>query len=139
LWQSIKGAWAGDLLAEAGGDLILVTAAPEGNSLYPLVPQYAGMDPDRLRAAILRGTVEDTLQAGTGVLWGLLRRRVRLSLVSPTLSGETAAALGAQSYATVEAATAAAVTRLPAARRRGSVAVIPQAGVALPLPETGDE
>jgi nickel-dependent lactate racemase len=135
LWQSIKGAWAGDLLAEDDGDLILVTAAPEGNSLYPLVPCYAGMDPDLLRAAIFNGNVEDAMQAATGVLWGTLRRRVRLSIVSRGLGAETAAAMGAGFYDTVEAATAAAVARLPANRRNESVAVIPQAGVALPLPE----
>jgi nickel-dependent lactate racemase len=139
LWQSIKGAYAGDLLVEDGGDLILFTAAPEGNSLYPHVPHYAGMDPDLLRAAILQGKVDDALQAATGVLWGTLRRRVRLSLVSAGLGAPTAAAMGAQFYDTVEAATAAAVARLPAAHRKGAVAVIPQAGVALPMPGTGNQ
>ena len=138
LWQSIKGAWAGDLLTEDGGDLLLVTAAPEGNSGYKLVPHYAGMDPDLLRAEILRGTVEDAMQAATGVLWGELRRRVRLSLVSRGLNAADAAAMGADFYPSVEAATAAAVARLPDSLRRGAVAVIPQAGVALPRPGTGN-
>ncbi len=137
LWQSIKGAFAGDLLVEDGGDLILVTAAPEGNSLYPLVPYYAGMDPDLLRTAILDAKVEDAMQAATGVLWGTLRRRVRLSIVSRGLDARTATAMGAEYYDTVETATAAAVARLPASRRSGSVALIPQAGVALPMPGTG--
>lgn len=138
LWQSIKGAFAGDLVAADGGDLILVTAAPEGNSLYPHVPRYAGLDPDLLRAAILSGNVEDAMQAATGVLWGTLRRRVRLSFVSHGLDAATAAAMGAGFYDTVEAATAAAVARLPAACHNGAVAVIPEAGVALPMPGTGN-
>lgn len=138
LWQSIKGAWAGDLLTEDGGDLILVTAAPEGNSGYGLVPHYAGMDPDLLRAAILSATVEDAMQAATGVLWGMLRRRVRLSLVSWGLGAATAQAMGADYYPNVEAATAAVMRRLPAPRRRGAAAVIPQAGVALPMSQTGN-
>lgn len=134
LWQSIKGAWAGDLLAEDGGDLILVTSAPEGNSLYPLVPRYAGMDPDLLRSAILSGRVDDAMQAATGVLWGTLRKRVRLSLVSSGLGSQDAAAMGVNYYDSVEAATAAAVARLPARRRAGAVAVVPQAAVTLPIP-----
>ena len=138
LWQSIKGAWAGDLLAEEGGDLIVVTRAPEGNSLYQHVPRYAGMDPDALRAAILQGTVEDAMQAATGVMWGTLRRRLRLSLVSNGLGADTARLMGADPYPSVGAAVAAAVQRLPAARRQGAVAVIPQAGVALPLLCKGD-
>jgi hypothetical protein len=97
------------------------------------------MDPDLLRAAILAGKVEDAMQAATGVLWGTMRRRVRLSIVSGELGAETAAAMGADFYDTVEAATAAAVARLPAIRRSGSVAVIPQAGVALPMPGTGND
>lgn len=138
LWQSIKGAWAGDLLTEDGGDLILLTAAPEGNSGYALVPHYAGMNPDLLRADILRGTVEDAMQAATGVLWGMLRRRVRLSLVSAGLGPATAQAMGADFFPSVEAATTAAMAKLPAPQRRGAAAVIPQAGVALPIPGTGN-
>ena len=135
LWQSIKGAWAGDLLTEDGGDLIIVTAAPGGNSLYAHVPRYAGMDPDLLRRAILDGDVEDAMQAATGVLWGTLRRRVRLSLVSAGLGAEVARLMGADAYPSSLAAVTAAVQRLPIDRRAGAVAVIPQAGVALPLPK----
>ncbi|MBK8049003.1 MAG: DUF2088 domain-containing protein [Anaerolineales bacterium] len=66
LWQSIKGAWAGDLATADGGTLILVTAAPEGNSNYPDVPRYAGMAPDLVRQRLLDGTIQDSLQAATG-------------------------------------------------------------------------
>ena len=78
------------------------------------------------------------MQAATGVLWGVLRRRVRLSLVSPGLRADTAQAMGANFFPSVEAATAAAMAKLPAPQRRGAAAVIPQAGVALPMPGTGN-
>jgi lactate racemase len=133
LWQSIKGAWAGDLVTADGGTLILVTAAPEGNSSYELVPHYAGIDPDLLRADILSGRVADAMQAATGVMWGTMRRRVRLMLVSAGLTGEDAAAMRAEYYADVEAAMTAALARLPAAERAGAAAVIPLAGVVLPM------
>jgi nickel-dependent lactate racemase len=133
LWQSLKGAWAGDLLTADGGTLILLSAAPEGNSTYPLVPYYAGIDPDLLRTDILSAKVIHAMQAATGVMWGTLRRRIRLSLVSPGLTAEDAAAMRAEYFADVEAATAAAVSRLPASEREGAVAVILQAGVVLPM------
>jgi lactate racemase len=140
LWQSIKGAWAGDLVTADGGTLILVTAAPEGNSTYPLVPYYAGIDPDLLRAELLSAKVDaamqmaDAMQAATGVMWGSLRRRIRLALVSAGLTDEDAATMRAEYFTDVEAAIAAALSRLPAAERSGAVAVIPQAGVVLPMP-----
>ena len=134
LWQSIKGAWAGDLVTADGGTLVLVTAAPEGNSTYGLVPYYAGIDPDLLRADILSGRVADAMQAATGVLWGSLRRRIRLMLVSAGLTAADAASMRAEYFANVEAAVKAALARLPAAEQAGAAAVIPQAGVVLPIP-----
>lgn len=133
LWQSIKGAWAGDLVTADGGTLILFTAAPEGNSSYGLVPHYAGIDPDLLRAEILSGRVADAMQAATGVLWGSLRRRTRLMLVSAGLTAADAASMRAEYLTDVEAAVTAAVARLPAAEQVGAVALIPQAGVVLPI------
>jgi hypothetical protein len=146
LWQSIKGAFAGDLLTADGGTLILHTAAPEGNSSYGLVPYYAGFDPDLLRTRLLSGRVVDApvrdaplggdaaMQAATGVLWGSLRKRVTLALVSAGLTAEDAAAMRAEYFTEVEAAMAAALSRLPPPARAGAVALIPQAGVVLPMP-----
>jgi hypothetical protein len=134
LWQSIKGAWAGDLLTADGGTLILVTAAPQGSGGYPLVPYYAGIDPDLLRAELLSGKVADAMQAATGVLWGSLRRRIELAIVSRGLTVEDATAMRALYFADVEAAMAAALARLPSAQRVGAAALIPQAGVVLPMP-----
>ena len=74
------------------------------------------------------------MQAATGVLWGSLRRRIRLTLVSAGLTAADAASMRAEYFADVEAAMKAAVARLPAAERTGAVAVIPQAGVVLPIP-----
>jgi hypothetical protein len=113
---------------------------------HPLVPYYAGIDPDLLRRSLLSARVvgtavaaadapgHDALQAATGVLWGSLRKRVRLALVSAGLTAKDAAAMRAEYFADVEAAMAAALSRLPPAARAGAVAVIPQAGVVLPMP-----
>jgi hypothetical protein len=73
------------------------------------------------------------MQAATGVLWGSLRRRIRLMLVSAGLTAADAASMRAEFFGDVEAAMQAAVARLLAAERAGAVAVIPQAGVVLPI------
>jgi hypothetical protein len=74
------------------------------------------------------------MQMATGAMWGSLRRRIRLALVSAGLTAEDAAAMRAEYFADVEAAMAAALSRLPVPERTRAVAVIPQAGVVLPMP-----
>ena len=132
-WESVTWRQAGDLVTADGGTLILISSAPEGNSNYPDVPRYAGMDPDLVRKHLLDGTIQDSLQAATGVLWGELQRRIRLVLVSPTLGQVTAEAMGAGYAPTVNAAVEHAVGQLPVGQRKRAVAVIKNAGVVLPI------
>jgi len=140
LWQSIKGAWAGDLIAADGGTLILVAAAPEGSSNYPRVPAYAGQNPQALRRAINSNRVEDAMQAATGLLWSTLRQRVNLIMVSDGLPQREIQRMGAQWRHSIDAAVEGAVAAQPFDQRYGGVAVIPQAGVVLPVltPPAGD-
>jgi nickel-dependent lactate racemase len=132
-WQSFKGAFCGDLLTADGGTLILVTAAPEGNSTYPLVPAYVGRDPDALRAEIEAGLVADVKQAVSGVQIGRLKKRLQLALVSDGLTADDAATMGIPFFPSVEKAVEWAGSRLPAGARVGSIALIPQAGIVLPI------
>jgi nickel-dependent lactate racemase len=133
LWQSAKGVWAGDMLTADDGTLIMLTAAPEGNSNYPLVPDYIGQNPEKLKREIEAGEVEDAKQAATGVMFGHLRQRIKLVLVSDGLTPADARAMGIPYFSSVEEALEVEVKRLPAPERRGVVAVLPQAGVMLPL------
>jgi nickel-dependent lactate racemase len=135
LWQSIKGIWAGDLVTADGGTLIAVTAAPEGNSTYPLVPGYAGRDPDEVKREIETGAAEDDKQAATGVMLRTLLRRIRLALVSEGLTAGDAGAMGIDHYPSVEAAVAAEIARLPIEQRPGAVGIVPRAGIVLPVIE----
>jgi nickel-dependent lactate racemase len=132
LWQSAKGVWAGDLLTADGGALIMVTAAPEGNSSYPLLPGYIGRPAAEVIAEIESGAAADALQAATGVMYRRLMERITLALVSPGLTPADARAMGVPHFASVEAAVKAAVLALPPAERRGGVAVLPHGGVVLP-------
>ncbi len=135
-WQSGKGVFAGDLLTAAGGTLIIVTAAPEGHSNYPLYPHYIARNPAELVAELQAGTpLVGGNQAPAGVQFGRLRERVKLALVSSGLSQADAEVMGLAYFNSVEEAVAAAVVQLPAAERPGSVAVLPQGGVVLPIVE----
>jgi len=135
LWQSIKGIWAGDLITDDGGTLIAVTAAPEGNSTYPLVPGYIGRDADAVKREIETGTALDDKQAATGVMFRTLMRRVRLVLVSEGLTAADARTMGIDYYSSVEAAAAAEIDRLPIGARAGAMGIVPQAGIVLPVIE----
>ena len=121
LWQSIKGIWAGDLITDDGGVLIAFTAAPEGNSTYPLVPRYIGRDAADLKHEIEAGAALDDKQAATGVMLRTLMRRIRLVLVSDGLTVEDARMMGIDFYSSVEAAVAAEIDRLPIRMHRGAV------------------
>jgi nickel-dependent lactate racemase len=133
LWQSVKGIYAGDLITADDGVLVIVTAAPEGNSNYPLVPGYCGRNPAELQQEILAATTADAKQAATGVMIGRLKQRIKLALVSTGLTPMDAAAMGMAYHASVEAAVEAAINRLSPADRPGAVAVLPQAGLLLPV------
>jgi nickel-dependent lactate racemase len=135
LWQSVKGIWAGDLITADGGVLIAVTAAPEGNSSYPLVPGYIGRDADELKREIETGAALDDKQAATGAMFHTLLRRIRLVLVSDGLTADDARAMGIDYYRSVEAAIAAEIDRLPIGARTGAIGFVPQAGIVLPMIE----
>lgn len=135
LWQSIKGIWAGDLITADGGTLIAVTAAPEGNSTYPLVPGYIGRDAAELKREIETGAALDDKQAATGAMFHTLLRRIRLVLVSDGLTADDARAMGIDYYRRGEAAIAAEIDRLPIEARTGAIAFVPQAGIVLPVIE----
>lgn len=133
LWQSTKGLWSGDLLAADGGTVVMVTAAPEGTSTYPLVPHYIGRDPAELERELEADEVKDAKQAAAGVMYGHLMQRINVVLVSDGLTQADADAMGIPYYDSVKAAVADQVGRLRPSEQRGAVGVLPQAGIVLPL------
>jgi nickel-dependent lactate racemase len=133
LWQSTKGAFCGGLATVDGGRLILVTAAPEGNSNYPMFPDYLGRDPQELKDAIKSKRIKHAHLAAESVKLGLLRKRVKLGLVSEGISQDHSKKMNIQYYPSVEDALADAVSELSPSIRKKSVCIIPQAGVTLPL------
>jgi nickel-dependent lactate racemase len=133
LWQSCKGLWCGDLLTADGGTLVWVTHAQQGYSGYPLLPGYIGSPPDRLKRSLDAGECEDAMSAATGVMIGRMKQRIRIALASEGLTPADAEVMGVDHFASVESAVTEAVNCLPPPERPGSVAVVPQAGIILPL------
>jgi len=133
LWQSMKGLWCGDLATADGGSLVWVTQAPEGNSNYPLLPEYIGRDPDVLKRELDAGIAADPKSAATGIMVGRIKRRVRLVLVSSDLTRVDAREMGIDFFASVEEAIQDALHRLPVGQRQGSLVILPEAGIVLPI------
>ena len=79
------------------------------------------------------GKVEDLKLAANGFLTGQMKKRIKISLVSSGLTKNDADTMGFTYFPTVEEAIVEAVTRLPEREKRESIAVLPQAGLTLPL------
>ncbi|HSF83916.1 MAG TPA: nickel-dependent lactate racemase [Anaerolineales bacterium] len=133
LWQSMKGLWCGELLTQDGGTLVLVTHASEGHSNYPLLPRYIGQNPTALLAELQNGGAADPKSAVTGLLVGWMKQRIRLALVSQGLSREDARMMEFDWYPHLESALEYEICHLPSDQRHGCIALIPRAGVTLPL------
>ncbi len=133
VWQSMKGLWCGELLTQDGGTLVLLTVANEGHSNYPLLPMYIGQDPETLLTELETGETTDLKAAATGILVGRMRSRIRLALVSQGLTQKDAMVMGFDWYPDLALALEREVSRIPIAKRHACVALIPQAGVTLPL------
>jgi len=130
LWQCTKGLWAGEQMVSDGGTLILVTPCEEGINVHPLYADYMGRDPNELRKELEAGRAEDPNACAGAIPVGLMRRRIKLGLVSPGLSRTDAAQMGFAYYDSVEEAVAA---ELEETAGHGSVGVLTHGGFTLPL------
>jgi lactate racemase len=133
MWQSTKGVFGADLMTADGGTLIIVTPAEEGMSTYPFLPEYIGRDPEEIKREIETGVVKDAKQAATGVLYSMLRRRIRLVLCSPGITGGEAERMRMPYFTSVDQAIDEAVGLLPEADRAGSIGVLTHGGIVLPM------
>lgn len=130
LWQCTKGLWAGEQMVSDGGTLILVTPCEEGINVHPLYADYMGRDPNELREELEAGHAEDPNACAGAIPVGLMKRRIKLSLVSPGLSRADAVRMGFAYYDSVEEAVTA---ELEGAVGYASVGVLTHGGFTLPL------
>lgn len=133
LWQSMKGLWCGDLLTADGGSLVLLTSSTEGARATPRLPGYIGMDPEALLSDLDSGRAADQKSAATGVMVGRMKKRIEISLVSSGLNRTDARSMGLSYFKSAEQALEQAAERLQPADLKGSIGIIPYAGLVLPL------
>lgn len=133
LWQSLKGIYCGEKITEDDGTLIVLTAAEEACSTYPLLPREIGREPEDMLKELQQSISQDPKQTATGVMVARLRRRIHLVLVSEGLTSEEAGLMKIPLFRSVEEAVADSISKLPLSRRSFSLAVLPQAGILLPI------
>ncbi len=111
-WQGCKGLFAGATLARPGGEIIVVTACPEGSAPgYPNHPTYVGTPTALLAERLRRGDLPDPICAAGAIKVGYLREQYRVTLVSDGLSPADVQAMGFERAATVEEALSSALAR----------------------------
>jgi len=108
-WQGGKGIYSGATLAKPGGDIILVTACPEGLSkTHQDFGRCIGMRPEDVAKELAAGRFKDAIGAAIAVKVARLREQYRISLVSDGLGSDIARMMGFERYERVEDALAAA-------------------------------
>lgn len=111
-WQACKGAFAGATLAKPRGEIILVTACPEGcATTHPDHATYVGMKSEVLASGLCRQEFDDAVCAAGALKVAFLREQYHISVVSEGLSPNEIGLMGFDRYGTIEEALAAALSR----------------------------
>ena len=128
-------AFVGALLASVSRDIWFVFMTDAAIASSGIVPIVFSVFWKRQTAAASFWSL--VLGAVAGVIIARLKERVNLVLVSDGLTAADAHTMGVTRFDSVAAAVSDAVAALPEAEQAGSVAVIPQAGIILPLMNVG--
>ncbi len=95
LWQSTKALTAGTLLVKPGGDVILVTPAPEGiPSSHPLLSELGDLSSDAVWAMIEKGEIEDEVAASVHITMSFCKEKASVHIVSEKYNEEIIRKLG---------------------------------------------
>lgn len=125
-WQGCRGAFAGATLAKPGGDIVVVTACPEGSSrTYPNHPDYIGLPTHVLASRLKSGDLPDPICAAGAIKVGYIREQYRVSIVSDGLKPDEVRRMDFEQYQTVEEALKHILLRRP---RLEEIAVMPYGG-----------
>ncbi len=89
LWQTGKGMTAGAMHTKKGGDLILVTSAPEGMpSTHPTLIDISGKSTDELWDLLEKKQIVDEVAASVALTYAFGRERVNISIVTLPVNEE---------------------------------------------------
>ena len=130
LWQSINAIWAGEIIIEESGTLILLTDGRERHSAYPNFPHRIGADPDELKQAFDAGELTERMMAIFAICIGRFKRHFDISLVSEGLTRRDADIMGFAYHDTVEQAIRRALHKHG---NEAKMAILTHGGITLPL------
>jgi nickel-dependent lactate racemase len=129
-WQAGKGIFAGDLILEPGGVIVLTAPCPEGVGVtHPNQVEYLALEPAELLHRIAADEVKDPIAAAVCVRVAHIQRRARVAVVSPGLGEADVRRMGFEHYAGVEEALEAMLAEYG---RESRVAVITHGGETVP-------
>ena len=129
MWQTANAIWAGEVILEEGGTLILLSDARDRHSAYPQYPKRIGMDSNLLYQQFQAGELDDLMTAIFAIGIGRFKKRFNICLVSNGLTAVDAAEMGFTYYEHLENALNEAYKKHP---QPNSVAILTHAGVSFP-------
>jgi lactate racemase len=103
-WQAGKAVYAGELLLRDGGTLILVTPCPERVAHNHDLSSYMAVPLDSLRQRMKDHDIADRSAAAAAIRIGLIRKRVKIMVVSEGLTKADIQGLGFQPAASLQEA-----------------------------------
>lgn len=103
-WQAGKAVYAGELLLRDGGTMILVTPCPERVAHNHDLLSYMAIPLESLRERMKSFQIDDRSAAAAAIRIGLVRKRVKIIVVSDGLTKTDDAGLGFQRAASLQEA-----------------------------------
>jgi len=95
LWQSTKALTAGTLLVKPGGDVILVTPAPEGiPSSHPLLSELGDLSRDAVWKMLEKGEIGDEVAASVHLTMSFCKEKANVYIVSEKCNKDVIQKLG---------------------------------------------
>jgi nickel-dependent lactate racemase len=104
-WQAHKTLYSADLAVKDGGTIIVASPCYEGVSkVHPELLKIAHMEPRNIEAKLEAGEIEDKLAAAQSLVWGQIRGRANVILVTEGVSPEEARLMGFEHCCSIEEA-----------------------------------
>jgi nickel-dependent lactate racemase len=134
-WLASKAIFAGELVIEDGGTLILVSPCPDGLGPHPEFADYVGCDEwEELMKKALAGKISQPIAVSSAVAMAKMRKRFDVSIVSGGLSAGEVERMGYQYFLSIEEAVQ---TALKKHGDRAQIAVLPYGISTLPEVRAG--
>ncbi len=129
-WLASKAIFAGELVIQEGGTLILVSPCPGGLGPHPEYADYTGLDDWKtLLQNTLAGNINQPISVSSAVALAKMRKRFDISIVSGGLTAEEVKKMQFQYFTSVDKALSSAMMKFA---NDPQIAVIPYGISTLP-------